>query len=367
MTIPVASPKASYHAHKQEIDAAVATVLNSGWYILGEQVSGFEHAYARWCRCAHALGVANGTDAVEIALRACGIKNGDCVLTTANTANATVAAIERIGAKAVFGDIDPATFTLSTADLTRLLHIHKISAIVAVHLFGHPADMPTILSCAAARKIPVIEDCAQAHGATCMGQHVGSIGTVGAFSFYPTKNLGALGDGGAVTTNDPVICDRIKLIRQYGWRERYTSEIKGLNSRLDEIQAAILNVKLQSLRTDNERRQEIAARYNASFANLPLVTPSVAANCTHVYHQYTIRFSERDKLAGWLRQHGVGTAVLYPTPIHRQPAYIAEYADICLPETEKAAQEILALPVYPELTDAEVDFVIKRVVGYFKQ
>lgn len=367
MNIPVANPGASYHTHKAEIDKAVEKVLNSGWFILGQAVSSFEREFADWCGCHHAFGVANGTDAVEIALRACGIVANDYVLTTSNTANATVSAIERIGAKAVFADIDINTFTIDTRKLAELLSQYDIKAIVAVHLFGHPAALDTILAYAASLNIPVIEDCAQAHGATFSGKCVGTIGTVGAFSFYPTKNLGALGDGGAVTTNDPKIADQINLLRQYGWRERYTSEIKGLNSRLDEIQAAVLSVKLRSLTTDNKRRCTIAARYNERFSGLPLVTPSVAKGCTHVYHQYTIRCAQRDELARWLRQKGVGSAVLYPIPIHHQPAYKTEYAETYLPATDKAAREILALPVYPELTDQEIDYIIEQVLAFFKQ
>lgn len=367
MNIPVANPGAAYRARKPAIDQAVETVLNSGWYILGKSVAAFEREFADWCGCRHAFGVANGTDAVEISLRACGIGAGDRVLTTSNTANATVSAIERIGAKAVFADINPRTFTLDATRLDQLLTDADIKAIVAVHLFGHPADMDAILACANVHGVPVVEDCAQAHGATVNGKCVGSIGAVGAFSFYPTKNLGALGDGGAVTTNDPKLADRISLLRQYGWRDRYTSEIKGLNSRLDEIQAAILSVKLRTLADDNARRRAIAERYNEGFAQLPILTPSVAPGCVHAYHQYTLRCAKRDDLAVWLRQHGVGSAVLYPTPIHHQPAYAAEYAKVSLPETDRAAREILALPVYPELTDQEVGSVINHVAGFFKQ
>lgn len=367
MNIPIANPGAAYRAHKAEINKAVEKVLNSGWFILGQTVATFEREFADWCGCSYAFGVANGTDAVEIALRACGIVSGDHVLTTSNTANATVSAIERIGAKVVFFDIDIRTFTIHSRNLDDFLSKNNIKAIVAVHLFGHPAALDSILACATPLNIPVIEDCAQAHGATLSGKHVGSIGTVGAFSFYPTKNLGALGDGGAVTTNDPQIADRINLLRQYGWRERYTSEIKGVNSRLDEIQAAVLSVKLRSLTTDNKRRCAIAVRYNECFGDLPLVTPSVAEGCTHVYHQYTIRYAQRDKLASWLRQKGVGSAVLYPTPIHRQPAYRTEYAETYLPETDKAAREILSLPIYPELTDQEIDYIIAQVLAFFKR
>lgn len=365
MNVPVANPGAAYRAHKSEIDQAIHSVLDSGWYILGTSVKNFEQEFAGWCGCAHAFGVANGTDAVELALRACGIGSGDNVLTTSNTANATVSAIERIRARVAFADIDARSFTLNARNLESKIQENGIKAIVAVHLFGHPADLPAIISCAEKHGIPVVEDCAQAHGATLDGKRVGSIGTVGAFSFYPTKNLGAIGDGGMVTTNDPLLADRIQLLRQYGWRERYTSEIKGINSRLDEIQAAILSVKLKALDEDNARRQSIASRYNQSFADLPIVTPGIVRNCTHVYHQYTIRCGERADLMRHLKEHGVGSAVLYPTPIHLQPAYKKDYGELSLPETCKASHEILALPVYPELTDEEVDYVIRTVRSYF--
>ena len=233
MKIPVANPKASYLSDKDAIDASVKRVLESGWYILGKEVSGFEKKFSEWCAGARAVGVANGTDAVELALRAVGVVPGDKVATVPNTANATVSAIERIGAVPVFVDVDESTYNMSPSELEHVLAKNQIKAIVPVHLYGHPADMPAICALASAAKVAVVEDCAQAHGASIDGRKVGTFGNAAAFSFYPTKNLGALGDGGAVVTCDCAVADRLVLLRQYGWRNRYESESKGVNSRLD--------------------------------------------------------------------------------------------------------------------------------------
>lgn len=361
MNVPIANPGAAYRRQKADIDKAVGIVLDGGWYVLGKAVDRFELAFADWCGCRYAVGVANGTDAVELALRAIGVASGDAVATVANTANATVSAIERIGAKPVFVDVCEDTFTMDVSHLANALSSQKIRAVVPVHLYGHPADMERIVSVAKSRGAGVVEDCAQAHGASIKGRKVGTFGDAAAFSFYPTKNLGALGDGGAVVTNDDSVFERLRLLRQYGWRTRYESEIKGVNSRLDEIQAAILSVKLGSLNEMNARRREIAARYSSAFGGLPFVAPVTMDGCEHVFHQYTIRCHGRDDLARLLKGHGVGTGILYPVPIHLQKAYLHEQMDARLPVTERLAKEILSLPVYPELSNAEVDYVIATV------
>ena len=365
MKIPVANPKASYLSDKEAIDAAVTRVLESGWYILGKEVSGFEKRLSEWCAGSHAVGVANGTDAVELALRAVGVGYGDKVATVSNTANATVSAIERIGAVPVFVDVDETTYNMSPSDLEQVLLKNSVKAVVPVHLYGHPADMPAICALASAAGIAVVEDCAQAHGAKIAGRKVGTFGDAAAFSFYPTKNLGALGDGGAVVTYDGVVADRLMLLRQYGWRSRYESESKGVNSRLDELQAAILSVKLDSLDKKNERRRKIAARYSKEFSLLPLTVPMTMPGCEHVFHQYTLQSDCRDDLASHLNAAGVGTAILYPVPIHRQQAYIKDFSGVELPVAEKLAGRILSIPVYPEMTDDEVSYVIDTVRGFF--
>jgi dTDP-4-amino-4,6-dideoxygalactose transaminase len=343
--IPVANPRASYLAHKDEIDGAIAAVLERGQFILGEEVSRFEEEFAAYVGASFAIGVASGTDALEIALRACGIGAGDAVLTVSNTAVATVAAIERTGAAVVFADVDEATYTIDPESIERTITAYEgapIRAIVPVHLYGHPAPMRRIVEIASAHGLRIIEDCAQAHGASIGGRRVGTFGDAAAFSFYPTKNLGALGDGGAVVTNDAAIAERIRAFRQYGWRERYVSEIRGWNSRLDELQAAVLRVKLRYLEGENDRRRAIANAYG--------VAP-IAAGCRHVFHQYVVRSARRDAFRRVMSDRGIDTAILYPVPVHLQPAYLAR---VSLPVTERLSREIVSLPVFPELTDFDV-------------
>ena len=359
--IPIANPRASYLAFKQSIDDAIRRVLESGWYILGGEVQEFERQFAEWCGCAHATGVANGTDAVELALRAVGVNPGDRVITVSNTANATVSAIERIGAVPVFADVREDTYTMDACGLPQLLTDRRCKAVLPVHLYGHPADMHAICAIAREFNVAVVEDCAQAHGATIEGRKVGTFGDVAAFSFYPTKNLGAIGDGGAVVTSDASIADRLSLLRQYGWRRRYESESKGVNSRLDEIQAAILSVKLKSLDRMNGRRREIASEYTKALQGLPIVTPVTKPGCGHVFHQYTLRCDSRDGLVSRLKAVGIGTGILYPMPIHLQPAYKDAFSNVSLPVTERIAKEIVSIPVYPELTSEEVAYVIAQV------
>jgi dTDP-4-amino-4,6-dideoxygalactose transaminase len=354
--IPVASPRAAYLAQKEEIDGAIEAVLARGVYVLGEEVARFEAEFAAYAGTRFAIGVASGSDALELALRACGIGAGDAVITVANTAVATVAAIERTGAEAVFVDVDPQTFTIDATRIDDAIAAHRgnaVRAIVPVHLYGHPAGMPAILQIAAAHDLKIVEDCAQAHGASCDGILVGTFGSASAFSFYPTKNLGALGDGGAVVTNDEGVAERVRAYRQYGWRERYVSESRGWNSRLDELQAACLRVKLRRLDADNARRRRIAASFSSviessGVLNAPIESPG----CKHVYHQYVVRTRRRDSFQRFMSDVGIDTAVLYPVPIHQQPAYRAA---VLLPRTEELANEIVSVPVFPQLTDDELE------------
>lgn len=357
-----ADPGRNYFAHKTAIDAAALRVLGSGWYILGEEVAEFEREFAAYIGVAHGIGVGSGTEAIHLALRACGVGPGDTVATVSNTAVATVAAIELAGAAPLLVEMDPATFTMAPESLEKAMNATPVKAVIAVHLYGHPAALPAIMSIARQHNAFVIEDCAQSHGATLDGRMTGAWGDMAAFSFYPTKNLGALGDGGAVVTNDPALADNTRMLRQYGWRARYISDTAGLNSRLDELQAAILRVKLPHLDAENRRRQAIAAQYHAAFADLPITRPHTRAGVEHVYHQYTIRSRNRDELQASLKTAGIGTAILYPQPIHLQPAYAGRLrlADN-MTATETAAREILSLPMHPHLTDEEVAAVIKAV------
>ncbi len=369
MTILPADPRAAYLARKQEIDAAVTRALTTGRYILGPEVEAFEREWADYLGCAHAVGVGNGTDALELALRALEIGESDTVVTTSNTAVATVAAIELSGASALLVDVDERTLTLSPARLEEALtqnRAAKIKAIVPVHLYGQPADMPAILALALEHGLRVIEDCAQAHGATIGDRKVGTWGDAAAFSFYPTKNLAAFGDGGAVVTNDDSLGDRFRQLRIYGWKERYISERAGMNTRLDEVQAAILRVQLRFLESDNARRADIARQYHYSLGKFrELTLPAPHADERHVYHQYVIRLHGRDELREHLRRREIESAILYPLPIHLQPAYRERIATAgSLAVTEQAARELLCLPVHPWLTDGDVARVSNAIIDW---
>src|SRR5262245_54762014 len=375
MTPPVSQsdPKANYLAHKREIDEAIRQTLDSGWYILGGQAREFEREFAAYLGAKRCVGVANGTDALYLALRVMRVGAGDAVITVAHTAVATVAAIEMTGALPLFVDIDPVTFTISPEwieDAIKSNHDQtQIKAIVPVHLYGHPADMRAICDIARRYDLKVVEDCAQAHGAkihSLGGLKVGVFGDAAAFRFYPTKNLGALGDGGAVVTNDPEVAGRVRLLREYGWRERYVSDIAGFNSRLDELQAAVLRVKLKYLDEENARRREIARIYDERLRPSLLRLPEQLKGVESVYHQYVARCDERDGLRESLREQGVGTLIHYPVPVHLQPAYqnrVPVHRG-ALPMTERAARQVLSLPMYPQLSDDQVERVCDLINGW---
>src|ERR1700731_4923462 len=368
--IPQTDPRAAYLAQKSEIDAAIAQVLESGQYILGPVAERFESDFAAFLGLAHGIGCASGTDAIELALRACGIGAGDLVFTVSHTAVATVAAIERAGATAVLVDVDPGTYTMAPHELSRALQRPppgRPAAVLPVHIYGQPAELSALSEVTRGHGLRLIEDCAQSHGAVYHGRATGSFGDVACFSFYPTKNLGALGDGGMVVTNDPALAAALREIREYGWRERYVSARAGINSRLDPIQAAILGVKLRSLEADNARRQVVAARYDTGLAELPLALPARRPHATHVFHQYVIRLAERDALRAALQAAGIGSGIHYPVPVHQQPAYSGRLA--CGPSglggTERAAPQILSLPIYPQISDEAVDRVIAEIRSFF--
>jgi dTDP-4-amino-4,6-dideoxygalactose transaminase len=362
-------PKANYLAHKREIDEAIRQTLYSGRYILGGHVSEFEREFAAYLCAKHCVCVANGTDALHLALRAVGVGAGDVVITVAHTAVATVAAVEMAGASPLLVDIDPATFTISPEAIEDAIRNYPdrphIKAILPVHLYGRPADMRATCDIARRYNLKVVEDCAQAHGATIhrMGGKVGVFGDAAAFSFYPTKNLGALGDGGAVVTNDAEVAERVGLLREYGWRERYVSDQPGFNSRLDELQAAILRVKLKYLDVENARRREIARIYGDRLAPTPLRLPEGPGEVDSVYHQYVARCGVRDGLREHLREQGVGTLVHYPVPVHMQSAYrnrVPVHRG-ALPATEQAARQVLSLPMHAQLSDAQVEHVSEAI------
>jgi len=347
--IPPADPRAGVLARRAEIDGAIGRVLDGGHYILGPEVEAFEREFAAYLGVPHVVGVASGTDALALALRACGIGSGDEVITVGHTAVATVAAIETVGAAPVLVDIDPETFTLDPERVEAALS-PRVRALLPVHLYGHPAAMGALRSLAARHRLRLIEDCAQAHGATLDGIRAGALGDVAAFSFYPTKNLGAIGDGGAIATADAGFAEKARRLREYGWRERYVSETPGTNSRLDELQAAILRVGLRHLDEDNARRAAVARIYDAGLAGAGVVLPVTRAGCGHVYHQYVIRHAGRDGLRAELRAHGVGALIHYPVPVHLQPAYRGRLRiPGPLGHTEAAAATVLSLPMYPEL------------------
>jgi dTDP-4-amino-4,6-dideoxygalactose transaminase len=362
-SIPQTDPRAGYLEQQAEIDAAVARVLAGGAYILGPEVEAFEAEFAAYLGVGHAVGLASGTDALVLGLKALGIGAGDGVVTVSHTAVATVAAIELCGAIPILLDVDPASFTMDPRGFEELETVLDgsvpIKAVVPVHLYGQPAAMYEIAAWAGAYGAVVLEDACQAHGAALHGQKVGGWGAMAAFSFYPTKNLGALGDGGALVTNDAALAERARELRQYGWRRRYISETAGLNSRLDELQAAILRVKLTRLEAHNARRLAIAARYREGLAGLPLVLPAEREDAVHVWHQFVVRVKGRDRVRDALAERGIGTGIHYPEPVHLQPAYRGRlWRPWGLAATEALAGEILSLPIYPQMTDEAVGRVI---------
>lgn len=364
MKVAFANLKRSTEQFREELDAASTRVLDSGWYVLGNEGKAFESEFASSLGVAHAVGVASGTDALELSLRALEIGPGDEVVTQANTCVPTVAAIERAGATPVLCDVDPDAGRMDAESLERAIG-PRTRAVIPVHLYGQCADLDSI--CAVAGEIPVVEDCAQAHIAGCGGRVAGTVGRLGAFSFYPTKNLGALGDGGAVVTSDPELDQRLRLLRQYGQTDRYHHEESGVNSRLDELQAAFLRVKLPRLAEQNARRRSIAATYDDALAGTAVRPLARTPGGEHAYHLYVVVSAERDLLQQRLAESGVQTLIHYPRPIHRHPPYFSlatGRAD--LRNSDMLAEQILSVPLYPELSDDEVTYVgdqLRRAAG----
>jgi dTDP-4-amino-4,6-dideoxygalactose transaminase len=364
----VNGPLADYRAYKEEIKAAVDRVLESGWYILGSETAAFEKEFAGYLGTGEGIGVGSGTEALHLALLACGIGKGDEVITVSHTAVATVAAIEMCGARPVLVDIDAESYTMDAAELEKAI-TKKTKAVVPVHLYGHPAEIDAITAIAKDHGFYVLEDCAQSHGATFGGRMTGVWGDIAAFSFYPTKNLGALGDGGFIATARPELAEKVRLLREYGWRQRYMSEISGFNSRLDELQAAILRVKLSHLEADNGRRIAIARHYDRLLGASDLTLPREKWGVRHVYHQYVVRSKRRDALKSYLKEHGVDTLIHYPVPVHLQPAYRGKITlqGGRLPVTEEICPQILSLPMHPHLTGGQIEQIAELITGFHDQ
>jgi len=364
MTILCSNPLAHYQSHQVEILEAITKTLRSGRYILGEEVSKFEEEFSNYIGVQHGIGVASGTDAIFLSLCACNIGPGDEVITVSHTAVATVAAIDHTGATPVLVDISLDTYNIDPVKIQKAI-TSRTKVIIVVHLYGLPAEMDQILSIAKKYGLYIIEDCAQAHGAQYQGRRVGSFGDLGCFSFYPTKNLGALGDGGMVVTKSPELAERVRLLREYGWKKRYISEISGYNSRLDEIQAAVLSLKLRNLDQDNAKRKIIAGKYRKQIKPNSIVVPQIPKDRESVFHLFVIRTRFRDALQQYLAEKGIQTLIHYPVPVHLQPAYDKK---CIIPEplitTEKVALEVLSLPIYPELSFDDVDLVTDAIANF---
>lgn len=368
MNIPLVDLKAQYAALENEMVAAVRRVMARCDFILGEAVSEFEKKFAEYVGVKHCVGVASGTDALSLALRAVGIEEGDEVLVPANTFIATALAVTQVGAKPVLVDVRPDTYNIDIDQLEASC-TDRTRAIIPVHLYGQPAEMDAILAFAEKHGLVVIEDACQAHGAVYKGKRCGSIGVIGCFSYYPGKNLGAYGDGGAITTSDDTLEERLVMLRNYGQKVKYEHLMKGGNSRLDTIQAAILNVKLKRLDEWTHARVRNALLYEKYLGNVEeLMLPAFdkKAEFSHVFHLYVVRAKRRDKLLGFLNEKGVSCGIHYPIPIHLQEAYAdLEYSEGNFPVTEKAAREILSLPMYPELSEDQISYVADNIKEFY--
>ena len=360
MNVPMLDLAAEYRELGSELSAALQKVVASGRFILGPEGEALEREIAAYLGVAHAVAVANGTDALHLAVRAAGIGPGDEVITPSFTFIATAEAAAYVGARVVFADIDPATYNLDPAAVEAAI-TPATRAVIAVHLYGQCADMAALAAICKRRNVLLIEDCAQAIGADFDGRRAGAWGALGCFSFYPTKNLGAYGDAGMVVANDAKLAQTVRMLRHHGSRETYRHEMVGYNSRLDELQAALLRVKLKSLDRWNARRREHAALYRRELAGAPVGLPAEHGRGTHVYHQFTVRSPRRDALRERLTVAGVASAIYYPIPGHRQPAFAGARAAGDLSASDAAAREVLSLPIYPQLTEAQIRHVCQTI------
>jgi dTDP-4-amino-4,6-dideoxygalactose transaminase len=363
--IPMVDLKAQYARFKEEIDARLQDVLNHCAFVLGPNVQAFEQEVAAYLGVKHAIGVASGTDALHLALRAAGIRAGDEVITTPFTFIATAEAIGYLGAKPIFVDIDPKTFNIDPEKIEAAI-TDKTRAIIPVHLFGQPADMERIDALCRQHDLVIVEDCAQSFGASIQGKQTGSFGMSAGFSFFPSKNLGCYGDGGLVTTHSDSIAEQVKILRNHGSEVRYCHDVIGYNSRLDEIQAVILRIKLKSIDEFNRHRRRVAQLYTELLAGLPLVTPYEDGVGEHVYHQYTLLSEQRDALKESLQKNGIASAIYYPIPLHRQKVFIEEYREVSLPVTESVAERCLSLPIYPELEESDIRRIVAVICSVFE-
>jgi len=361
--IRCANPLEQYNSYKSEIDTAISNVLNQGNYILGDEVKSFEQEFSNYIGVDYGIGVGNGTDALLVALKACGVGSEDEVITVSHTAVATTTSIIMSGAKPVLVDIEPNFFSIDLSKLEAAI-TENTKAIILVHLYGCPADIEGIKKIAKRNSIFLIEDCAQAHGADYQGRRVGSFGDLSCFSFYPTKNLGAIGDGGIVLTQDDVLAEKCLELREYGWKERYSSSTLGWNTRLDEIQAAILRVKLKYLDLDNKKRIRIARMYQDLLCDSNIQLPKEREESTHVYHLFVIQSDNRDNLMEHLHKKEIFVNIHYPLPVHLQPFYTSILKQRDLKITESISKKILSLPMYPELLDKEVEEVSSAIKGF---
>ena len=358
--IPMVDLKVQYHNLKEEIDRGLLAALEATQFILGPNVAAFEEEAAAYLGVPHAVGVASGTDALHLALAAAGIGEGDEVITSPFTFIATAEAIRYVGARPVFVDIDPQTFNLDPAKLEAAV-TPRTRAVLPVHLFGQPADLPAIASVCSRHGLLLVEDCAQSFGADCGGRMTGAIGVAGCFSFFPSKNLGGYGDGGMITTTNPELAERVRVLRNHGSKVRYHHSVIGFNSRLDELQAVILRVKLKYMNEFTAGRRRVAHRYSAHLQGTGIIPPHEDGKGLHVYHQYTVLTDRRDAIMAALQQAGIACAIYYPIPLHRQEVFAADFAGLSLPVTERVAARCLSLPVFPEMTDAQVDEVVSVI------
>ncbi len=362
--IPFIDLRPEYHSIQAEIDAAIRKVFDRGQFILGENVQLFEQEFAAFCGASFAVGVASGTEALQLSLIACDVRTGDEVITVANTAAPTALAIAAIGARPVFVDIDPETCTINPALIEKAI-TDRTKAIIPVHLYGCVANLEPILRIAKQANIHVIEDACQAHGAEFNGRKVGTVADLGCFSFYPTKNLGAYGDGGIIVTNDQRLYEKIEMLRNLGQSEKYHHQVLGINSRLDEIQAAILRVKLGHLNEWNKKRTDLAFLYSKLLQDVALKLPPNPSYCSRVYHLYVIHVKDRDHLQKYLRNAEIDTQIHYPIPLHLQEAFqYLGMAEGSLPFTEKSAQQVLSLPLYPHFSSESLEHVASRIAHF---
>ena len=362
--VPFLDLKSSYIELKEELDAAYSRVMESGWYILGSEVAAFEAEFAAYCGVNHCIGVGNGLEALHLILRAMNIGPGDEVIVPSNTYIATWLAVSYAGAIPTPVEPDPHTFNIDPQLIENAI-TYKTKAIIPVHLYGQPANMEAINKLASRYGLQVIEDAAQAHGARYHGKRTGSLGDAAGFSFYPGKNLGAFGDGGAVTTDDSHLAERVRMLRNYGSSAKYHHEFKGYNSRLDELQAAILRVKLRKLDEWNERRRKLADRYSQQLTQTDIMLPFVANGAEPVWHLYVVKNPERERLMAALKQRNIGALIHYPIPPHLQNAYSASgYPHGSLPQAELLASEVLSIPMGPHLAISQQDHVIRTMLSF---